>query len=131
MKFARWTFLIAAIWGIAILTPHYFFEKQIGIDHPPAITHPEFFYGFVGVALGWQILFLIIASDPIRYRMSMLAGVFEKFSFAVAVYALYAVQRVSLPMVIGASVDALLGILFIFAFFKTKNAAGRHFAAGQ
>ena len=131
MKFARWTFLVAGIWGIAILTPHYFFEKQIGINHPPAITHPEFFYGFVGVALAWQILFLIIANDPIRYRMAMLAGVVEKFSFAVAVYALYAVGRVSLPMVIGGSVDAALGILFLFAFFKTRSPEGRHIEAAQ
>jgi hypothetical protein len=128
MKFARWTFLIAGIYGILILTPHYFMEKRIGTDHPPAITHPEFFYGFVGIALAWQILFLIIAGDPVRYRMAMLAGVVEKFSFTIAAYVLSTQNRIAPPMAMGAGIDAVLGILFIISFLKTKN-AGQKMAA--
>src|SRR5690348_1179400 len=75
MKFARWTFLLAGIWGIIVLAPLYFLENFIGAQHPPAITHPEYFYGFVGVGLAWQILFIIVASDPVRYRGVMPAGV--------------------------------------------------------
>jgi hypothetical protein len=44
---------------------------SIGQDQPPAITHPEFYYGFVGVATTWQVTFLIIRRDPKRYRPLM------------------------------------------------------------
>src|SRR6185312_16873868 len=96
--FARWTFLLAGVWGIVVLAPLYFLEKFVGDQHPPVITHPEYFYGFIGVALAWQILFLIIASDPVRYRGVMPASVIEKFAFVLAVYALLAKQRVDASM---------------------------------
>jgi len=41
----------AGIYGIAVIAPQYFMEAQVGRDYPPAITHPEYFYGFVGVGL--------------------------------------------------------------------------------
>src|SRR5581483_7945536 len=120
MKFARWVFLLAGIWRIVVLSPLYFLEKFIGVQHPPPITHLEYFYGFIGVALAWQILFLIIASDPVRYRGAMLAAVVEKFAFVLAVYALLAKQRVDASMALAATIDLLLGILFIIAFVRTS-----------
>jgi len=123
MKFARWTFLIAGIWGILVLVPLYFLEKKTGIDHPPAITHPEYFYGFVGVALAWQVLFLIVARDPERFRLAMLPAILEKFSFVVSTYVLYSLDRVNPTMVIAASVDLLLGLLFVISFLKIGQKA--------
>ena len=82
MKFARWTFLIAGIWGFLVLVPLYFLEKRTGFVHPPAITHPEYFYGFLGVALAWQVLFLVIARDPERFRSAMLPAMMEKAATA-------------------------------------------------
>jgi hypothetical protein len=38
----------------------------------PPVNHPEFYYGFFGVTLSWQIMFLVIGSSPIRYRMAMI-----------------------------------------------------------
>jgi len=38
-------------------------EYYIGEQDPPPITHPEFFYGFVGVAVAWQMLFLLMSRD--------------------------------------------------------------------
>ena len=119
MKFARWSFLIAGIWGILVLTPLYFLEKKTGIDHPPAITHPEYYYGFVGVALAWQVLFLIIARDPKQFRAAMPAAMIEKFSFVTSTYSLYALGRVDSTMVAAASADLVLGALFVISFFKT------------
>ena len=123
MKFARWAFLIAGIWGVLVLVPLYFLEKKTGIDHPPAITHPEYFYGFVGVALAWQILFLIVARDPERFRLAMLPAILEKFSFVVSTYVLYSLNRVNPTMMIAASVDLLLGLLFVISFLKTGQKA--------
>src|SRR5271168_2040324 len=48
---------------------------------PPAITHPMFFYGFVGVTLAWQLLFFAIAYQPVRLRPVIPFAVLEKLSF--------------------------------------------------
>ncbi|HMS09217.1 MAG TPA: hypothetical protein PKE66_07025, partial [Pyrinomonadaceae bacterium] len=89
MRFARYTFAIAGIYGIVALVPQYFLEKQIGIDSAPAITHPEYFYGFIGVALAFQVVFLIIARDPVRFRPLMPAAVLEKMAFVIPAFYLY------------------------------------------
>ena len=72
MKFAKSIFWIAAIWGFLMITPLYFMFDLIGKKDPPPITHPAFFYGFVGVALVWQIAFIFIARDPVRFRPFMI-----------------------------------------------------------
>jgi hypothetical protein len=118
MNFARWLFLISGVWGLAVLIPHYFMEQSIAKQHPPAITHPEFFYGFTGVALAWQFVFLIIGSDPLRFRPMMLPSALEKFSFAAATIALYAAGRVSTPVLSAGLIDLLFGALFAVAWWR-------------
>jgi hypothetical protein len=54
MKFAKYTFCAAGIYGLIALLPQYFLEAKNGIDFPPAITHPEYYYGFVGVGLAFK-----------------------------------------------------------------------------
>lgn len=121
MKFARITFLVAAVYGVLALAPQYFLESYIGRTDPPAITHPEFFYGFIGVALAFQIVFLIISRDPVRYRPLMLASVVEKFSFGIAAVVLYVQGRLSANMLGAGLVDLVLGALFIASYFKTPK----------
>lgn len=121
MKFAKYVFYIAGIYGILALAPQYFLEAKNNTDFPPAITHPEYFYGFVGVALAFQFVFLIIARNPAKYRAMMIPSVLEKFSFAVALAVLYLQNRVAALMLGLGSIDLILGILFIIAFFKTPN----------
>lgn len=60
MKFARIVFLVAGIYGLIVLLPLYFLEAQTGRDYPPPITHPEYYYGFVGVGVAWLLAFLVI-----------------------------------------------------------------------
>lgn len=121
MKFAKWVFLLAGIYGILAVAPMYFSEDQISRDYPPAITHPEYFYGFAGVTLAWQIAFLVIASNPSRFRLMMLPAVFEKFSYGIAVLFLYAQQRVSALIMGTAVIDLILGVLFVIAFLRTAK----------
>lgn len=102
-----------------VLLPQYFLEEQLGRDYPPAVTHPEHFYGFNGVAASWQIAFLIIAVDPVRFRLFMLPAVLAKFSFGVAVMVLFAHDRVPGLLVAFATVDLVLGALFFLAFLRT------------
>jgi hypothetical protein len=116
MKFSRWLFRIAGIYGLIVLVPQYFLEGKIGEQTPPAITHPEFFYGFLGVAIVWQIAFLIIAQDPMQFRAMIIPSVLEKFSFGIAAIVLFYQERIP-PMVFGAGmVDLLLGALFVVAW---------------
>jgi hypothetical protein len=94
MKVAKIIFWVAGIWGGLNLTPLYFMFNLIGQKDPPSITHPAFFYGFVGAALVWQIAFFVIATDPARYRPLMIPSVFEKFSYGIAVVILVAQGRI-------------------------------------
>lgn len=123
MKFAKITFLIAGIYGLIVLLPLYFMEQQTGRDYPPPITHPEYYYGFIGVAVAWQLVFLVMSRDPARYRPIMLAAIVEKVSFGIPVAILYSQQRVSPFIVGGAMIDALLGVLFLVAYFRTAQRA--------
>ncbi|MBK9163162.1 MAG: hypothetical protein IPM21_04500 [Acidobacteria bacterium] len=121
MRFARYTFAIAGIYGIIALVPQYFLEKQIGIDSPPAITHPEYFYGFIGVALAFQVVFLIIARDPVRFRPIMPAAALEKIAFVIPTFYLYFNGRAPLQITAGAAIDLLLAVLFTIAFIRTQR----------
>ena len=120
MRFARWVFLAAGVYGLLVLLPFYFLERQIGRDQPPAITHPEYYYGFLGVAVAWQVAFLLIGRDPARYRPLMIPAMIEKFSFVLAVAALYVNGRASGPILGGAAGDLVLGVLFVAAYLRTR-----------
>lgn len=119
MRFARWLFRMAGIYGLAVLVPQYFLEARIGSDYPPAITHPENFYGFLGVAVSWQVVFLLIAQDPARYRLMMIPAVLEKASFGIAVMILFALQRVPIVLAAFGIIDLIWGLLFMAAFRQT------------
>ena len=119
MKFAKYTFYTAGIYGLIVLLPQFLMLEKTGRDYPPAITHPEYFYGFIGIALAWQMAFVIIARNPVKYRTLMIPAIFEKFSFAVATAILFFQGRLSTEMFGAGMIDLTLGILFIIAYFKT------------
>jgi hypothetical protein len=123
MKLARIVFRIAGIWGVLVLTPLYFMFDLIGRKDPPPITHPGFFYGFAGAALAWQVAFLFIARNPVRYRPLMLPSILEKFSYSLAVFTLVAQHRMQASDLVFGGVDFLLGVLFVLAYFKTPRGA--------
>ena len=106
MKSASRVFLIAGIYGLIVLVPQYFTEVKTGRDYPPAITHSEFYYGFLGVAISWQIAFLFISRDPLRYRPMMIPSILEKITFGVAVVFLFLQQRTSSMTLSFAIVDS-------------------------
>lgn len=118
MKFARYAFAAAGTIGIIVLVPMYFLLERTGVDNPPPVTHPEFYYGFVGVALAFQIVFLIIASDPVKYRPLMLAGIVEKLGFVIPTFWLFWQGKVTGSIIGGAALDLLWGILFVISYLK-------------
>jgi hypothetical protein len=120
MRFTRWVFTIAATYGILVLAPQYVLEERIGVDYPPPITHPEHFYGFVGLALVWQLVFLLIARDPVRYRPLMPVAVLEKLAFGIPCLVLYSQGRIPAAVLGAGLVDLLLGALFLASYLKTR-----------
>jgi len=122
MRFSKIVFYVAGIYGLIVLLPQYFLETKNGQDFPPAITHPEYYYGFVGVALACQILFLIIARDPVRYRTAMIPAIIEKFSFSIATSVLFLQNRLAALLFVAGLIDLILGLLFVAAYFKTADA---------
>lgn len=121
-RFARRIFLIAGIYGLLVMLPQYFLEEKIGRDYPPPITHPEHFYGFIGVVVAWQLAFLVIARDPRRYRLLMLPAIVEKLAFGISAPLLYFNGRVPGAVAGVATVDLMLAVLFALAFRATRSA---------
>src|SRR4051794_4491591 len=126
MTFARRLFLIAGIYGLLVLVPQFFLEDRLGRDYPPAVTHPEHFYGFLGVAVAWQVAFLLIARDPVRFRPMMLPAVLEKATFGLAVVALFFRGRVPAVVLIFGLIDLTLGALFLIAFWRLTPETETH-----
>ena len=121
MKFAKVVFWVAGIWGLVVITPLYFMFDLIGKQDPPAITHPGFYYGFVGCALAWQIAFICIARDPVRLRVMMIPSVVEKFTYCTAVVVLVMQGRTNPRDLVFAATDLALGALFVAAWVATGD----------
>jgi len=121
VSFARWVFTASGIYGLVMLTPFLFLERRIAA--PAAeLTHPEYFYGFVFVAIACQVLFLLIGRDPARLRPAMIAAVIEKIPFGLAAPWLWLQGRVAAPVAGFAVIDLVWAALFIAAWLKTAKA---------
>lgn len=120
MRFARYVFIGAGVWGVAVLTPLYFLVDLAGRAYPAPASHPHFFYGFISVALAWQLAFFLIGSDPVRFRPLMIPGILEKLGYVVGTTALHLQGRLSDIDAASAVPDAVLAVLFVAAFAKTR-----------
>ena len=122
MIFAKRTFTWAAIYGVIVLTPTLFLEGAIARATGP-ITYPEYYYGFAGAALVFQLMLFVIGRDPVRYRALMPVGILEKLSFGAPCLGLYALHRLVNPStLVFAGIDLSLGVLFAVAWFRTPKA---------
>ncbi len=123
MKIPRLIFALAGIYGISVLLPMYFERAHIERVYPPAITHLEYYYGFVGIGLAWQVAFLIIASNPARYRPLMLVGILEKLTYGLAVLVLAFQNRVAGAIMAFGTLDLVWAALFVVAFLRVSPAS--------
>ena len=121
MKFARVAFLIAGVWGIVVLTPLYFLVDLTGRQYAAPADYPQFFYGFLSVAMAWQIAFLVIGSSPARFKPLMIPSIVEKFGHVMGVAVLYGQGRLSVADATAAGPVLLLGVLFVLAFAMTPK----------
>ena len=119
MKFARVVFIGAGVWGVTVLTPLYWLFDITGRRYPAPVDYPHFFFGFVSVAMAWQIAFLIIGSNPVRFRALMIPAILEKLGFVSTLAVLYAQSRISAVDAQAAVPDLMLCVLFVVALAKT------------
>lgn len=124
-RFARYVFGSAGVYGLLVMAPQYWMEGAIGRQSPPAITHPEYFYGFVGVVLAWQLVFLLMARDPAGLRVLMPAAVLEKLAFGIPVLVLYAQHRLAASVLPFGVVDLVLCALFAASYVLTSPRRAR------
>ena len=125
MRFAKVVFIGAGVWGIVVLTPLYWLVDLTGREYSPPAHFPQFFYGFLSVAMAWQIAFLVIGSSPARFRPLMIPSMLEKLGHVATVAVLYGQARISAADAQAGVPDLLLGILFIVAFAKTRTSDHR------
>ena len=119
MKFARVVFIGAGVWGLTVLTPLYWLFDITGRRYQAPIDYPHFFFGFVSVAMAWQIAFLIIGSNPVRFRALMIPAILEKLGFVSTLAVLHAQSRISAVDAEAAVPDLMLCVLFVVALAKT------------
>jgi len=117
-KIVRWTFTLAAIYGIPIFAAWFFHTpKMVG---RASSQQPEIYYGFAGLGLAWQAVFLLIAGDPRRYRPLMLiAAIGEKFLFAGILVVLLLQHLARAHWIPPAVIEFAFGIAFLIAYFMT------------
>ncbi len=125
MIFAKRVFQIAGVWGLFILALGYAAHFLGGEEWAVVTSHPQYVHGFFLVALAWQVAFLIIATDPVRYRLLMLAAMLEKFPFTLATILLYAAGGVAVSTLVIGLIDGVLGVLFAAAYIMTDRPAPR------
>ena len=121
MKLAKIVFITAGVWGIIVLTPLFLLLDVTGRQYAPPTAYPQFFYGFLAVAMAWQIAFLVIGSNPARFRLLMMPCIVEKLGYVATLLVLYGQGRITATDASPGIPDLVLGILFIVAFFKTRT----------
>jgi hypothetical protein len=120
MKLAKYVFTGAGIWGIVVLAPLYWLFDITGRRYPPPADYPQFFYGFLSVAMAWQIAFLVIGSNPARFRPLMIPAILEKLGYVGTLIVMYVNGRLPAEDTGPVVPDLLLGVLFIVAFARTR-----------
>lgn len=122
--FAKRIFQVAAGWGFFILTLGYG-AYLLGIEGATIDTdRPELIHGFFLITLAFQVVFLIIASDPVRYRIFMLAAMIEKFPFTLVSILLFMNGQAPAVAAVLGLIDGALGLLFVIAYFLTGKETG-------
>jgi hypothetical protein len=112
MKFAKIVFWIAGLFGLIAC---------VGLYMQPG---SYVFYGIIGTLIAWQIAFIMIALDPVRYRPIMLTAVLEKLLWSITLAWLHLKGQVTAKeLVSGVAPHGLLGVLFVLAYYKTPPRA--------
>ncbi len=122
MRFAKWVFTLAAIYGLITIPLTYFVEPQL-VRRFGALGQPIWFYGFLGVVLVFQLVYLQTGRDPVRYRPFMWLSLLAKLSFVVTAATMYAIGRTVLEQAVVTAPDLIWSVLFAIAIARTPKSA--------
>lgn len=114
-------YTVAGIYGLIVLLPLYFGEHMLAAMGQ-VLTRPEYYYGFIGAVVSFQLVYLMIGRDPVRFRPLMPLTLIAKLSFTIPVAILFLSGQVDLVTMIMASIDALIGLAFVWAWLITPVA---------
>lgn len=103
----RWLFGAAVAYGLVATLALY--AHPLGAD-------TLYVWAFAGAAAATQLLYLLIATDPRRYRATIPIGIASKLSFALPVLWLYAHGTAGRGTLAAAVIDLLLAGAFGVAF---------------
>jgi hypothetical protein len=120
VKFAKWVYRIAGIYGLLVLAPLLFLEHAVSQNYPPTITHPEYYYGFAITGVAWQMAFIVMGNDPQRFRTLMPVTWLEK-SYGLIAIVLYVQGRISSQALTLGLIDLLLATLFVCAYVTARR----------
>ena len=124
-SFARKVFLAACAWGAVTLLPLPFLRGAIEQDG--SLSHPEYFYGFIGVCVVFQIIFYMVAQRPVYYRALIACCALEKVAFAGPAAVLVAAGHAAPSLLFFAAGDTFFLVLFLCAYYRLP--AHRHLEA--
>ena len=112
-KLASQIYFWAAVYGFVVLGLAYFQP----VPDPWHLTH----LGFVGTAMVFQGVFLVIARDTQRFAPLMPVTFFEKLCFGVPAIAFAARGQVPPVSALFGAIDLLLMALFVLAWWKVSR----------
>ena len=69
----------------------------------------------------WQLAFILIARDPIRFRPMMIPAILEKLVYSIPVIILVLQKRMHPADLVFSATDLLLGVLFLIAYVRTPR----------
>ena len=119
-KHIAWLFRGAAVYGLILLLPLYVLE---GVAAAPdaRLAHPEYYYGFVGAAAAWQLVYWVIGGDPLRYRAFIPLGVIAKLGFWIPTTWLWLAGRTPTSTFALTNGDLVLAIAFFVAWRSLRQ----------
>lgn len=113
MQFARWSFGIAAAYGLVATIGLYFRE--------PLTPASLWLFTFAGAAAATQLLYVALAFDPARYWRLIPIGIVSKLSFAVPVMLLWARSAADRGLFVAGLIDLALAVLFAISYFRLRG----------
>jgi hypothetical protein len=120
MRFAKWVFVAAGVYGLLVIAPMYLLEGAVVRFYGP-LTQPVWYYGFVGTALPFQLIYLMIGADPVRFRPMMPITALAKLLFGGAALVLFAMGRAPVGVTATAMPDLVWMVLFVIAYLRTPR----------
>jgi len=120
MTFAKWVFTLAGLYGLITVPPDYFLEGVMVRRYGP-LGQPLWLYGFLGLVVVFQLIYLQIGRDPPRYRAFMPLALLGKLSFATTAVLLHLAGRTPTEQVLITAPDMVWCALFAIAWLRTPK----------